>query len=173
MTSTDKHLSEPFYKKKWPFLTDLPAAQETPSERGHQRVPGGLPRVQLRWKLPVQCDQRGNHRRQRWESGPGQPEEVHPVWCGGAGQQQRWNGAFIDRGGCDNTGRWWVWAETRGRNGGGSGGGVSMLTQQNRSAEPSEDVCVFSLHLRVKQPDSILQRFVGICYNLVEIKWYC
>lgn len=80
------------------------AAQEAPAERGHPGLPGGLQGVQLRGELPVQRDQPGDDRRQRRKPGAGQPEEVHSVWSGGPGQQQRRDGTLLHRGGRHHAG---------------------------------------------------------------------
>lgn len=85
-------------------VISLPGAQEAPPEWSHQGLPGGLQGVQLWWKLPIQCDQRGDHRGQCRKPGAGQPEEVHSVWSRGASQQQRWDRALFHRGGCYHAG---------------------------------------------------------------------
>lgn len=102
-TADALHLSPPSYVTP---VTSPPATQETFAEWSYSRLSGGLQGVQLRWKLPVQCDQCGNHRRQCRKPGAGQPEEIHPVWSRGASQQQCRDRALLHRGGCHHAGGW-------------------------------------------------------------------
>lgn len=70
------------------FLILLAASTETPAERCDPWLPGGLQGVQPWWEPPVYHYQCGQHGRYHREHRAGQPEEIHPVQCGGAGCKQ-------------------------------------------------------------------------------------
>lgn len=81
------------------------APSEAPAERCDPRLPGGLQGVQPRRQPPVHHHQCGHHRRHHGEHHAGQPEEIHPVQCGGAGRQPSRNRAVVAAGGHQNSGR--------------------------------------------------------------------